>query len=74
MKNYKLVNARKAKGLTQENLAEKLMYKKSTVSNWENGYSTPKMEDAFKVAEILDCDIKELFFNQKGQVSHTNTA
>ena len=74
MQNYKLVNARKAKGLTQENLAEKLMYKKSTISNWENGYSTPKMEDAFKVAEILDCDIKELFFNQKGQESHTSTA
>ncbi|MGR2696144.1 helix-turn-helix transcriptional regulator [Bacillus subtilis] len=74
MKNHKLVKARKAKGLTQEKLAIQLKYKKSTVSNWENGYSTPKMEDAFKVAEILDCDIKDLFLCNEGQGSHTNTA
>ncbi|PJH91828.1 helix-turn-helix domain-containing protein [Bacillus sp. SN1] len=71
MKNHNLVKARKAKGLTQEKLANQLKYKKSTISNWENGYSTPKMEDAFKVAEILGCDIKDLFLNRKGQESHT---
>ncbi|MCY8247459.1 hypothetical protein MOC35_17915 [Bacillus inaquosorum] len=32
------------------------------------------MEDAFKVAEILDCDIKDLFLCNEGQESHTNTA
>ncbi|MFT0800332.1 helix-turn-helix transcriptional regulator [Bacillus swezeyi] len=74
MKNYKLIQARKARGFTQEKLAEKLEYRKSTISNWENGYSTPKMDDAFKVAEILETDIKELFFSQKEQESHTNTA
>lgn len=74
MKNYKLIQARKAKGFTQEKLAKKLDYKKSTISNWENGYSTPKMDDAFKVAEILEKDIKDLFFSQKEQDSHTNTA
>ncbi|BBP87428.1 hypothetical protein BsIDN1_10460 [Bacillus safensis] len=52
----------------------KLNCKKSTISNWENGYSKPKMDDAFKVSEILGTDIKALFFNQKGQDSHTNTA
>ncbi|MCY1093655.1 helix-turn-helix transcriptional regulator [Bacillus safensis] len=74
MKNFKLIQARKAKGLTQEELAFKLDYKKSTISNWENGYSNPKMDDAFKVSEILGTDIKTLFFNQKEQDSHTNTA
>ncbi|UDF17563.1 helix-turn-helix domain-containing protein [Bacillus pumilus] len=74
MKNLKLIQARKAKGLTQEELAFKLDYKKSTISNWENGYSNPKMGDAFKVSEILGTDIKTLFFDQKGQDSHTNTA
>ncbi|KJF45832.1 helix-turn-helix domain-containing protein [Bacillus altitudinis] len=74
MKNLKLVQARKAKGLTQEELAFKLNCKKSTISNWENGYSKPKMDDAFKVSEILGTDIKALFLNQKEQDSHTNTA
>ncbi|MCY8144344.1 helix-turn-helix transcriptional regulator [Bacillus haynesii] len=74
MKNYKLIQARKTKGYTQEKLAKKLEYRKSTISNWENGYSTPKMEDAFKLAEILEKDIKDLFLNQKEQDSHTNTA
>ncbi|WP_353856467.1 helix-turn-helix transcriptional regulator [Bacillus sp. Bos-x628] len=74
MKNFKLVQARKAKGLTQEELAFMLDCKKSTISNWENGYSNPKMDDAFKVSEILGTDIKTLFFNQKEQDSHTNTA
>lgn len=65
MKNNRLVNARKEKGLTQEGLAELMNYKKSTVSNWENGYSIPRMSDAFKVAKILDKDIDYLFFESK---------
>ncbi|MDE6374100.1 MAG: helix-turn-helix domain-containing protein, partial [Clostridia bacterium] len=32
---------RKQMGLTQEELAQKLCGKKSLVSNYENGYSTP---------------------------------
>ncbi|MCP3764814.1 helix-turn-helix transcriptional regulator [Domibacillus sp. A3M-37] len=61
MKNLNLARARKEKGLTQEELAEKLGYSKATVSNWENGYSTPQLTDAFKVASILGKDINHLF-------------
>lgn len=71
MKNIQLKKARIAKGFTQEQLAKKLNYKKSTISNWENGYSTPKIEDAFKVAEILGKSISDLFFVNKVQGSHT---
>ncbi|MFP5203208.1 MULTISPECIES: helix-turn-helix transcriptional regulator [Bacillus] len=74
MKNLNLVQARKTKGLTQEELAFKLDCTKSTISNWENGYSNPKIEDAFKVSEILGTDIKTLFLNQQVQDSHINTA
>lgn len=61
LKNYSLIAARKNKKLTQVQLAELMGYKKSTVSNWENGYSTPSLSDAFKVAEILGRDVKEIF-------------
>lgn len=72
-KNLFLIESRKKKGLTQEQLAELLGYQKATVSNWENGYSNPSLTDAFKVSEILDEDINYLFLGLKVQVSHTST-
>ena len=71
MKNQALTNARKNKGLTQEELAEKLGYSKATVSNWENGYSKPSLTDAFKLSEILKEDINGLFLVLKVQDSYT---
>jgi putative transcriptional regulator len=74
VKNEELISARKAKGLTQKDLAEKMGCKKSTVSNWENGYSNPTLTDAFKVAEILDSDVNVIFLGLKVQDSYTNSA
>lgn len=71
MKNHALIQARKNKGLTQEELAKKLGYSKASVSNWENGYSNPSLSDAFRVSEILDVDINILFFDQKVQEQYT---
>lgn len=72
MKNNNLIQAREAKGLTQEQLAKTLgKASKSAVSNWENRYSTPSMKDAFLIAEILEVDAGFLFGN-KVQDSHTD--
>jgi putative transcriptional regulator len=68
MKNIALIQARKRKGLTQEELASMLGYSKAGISNWENGYSNPSLSDAFKVSEILEEDINNLFFGLKVQV------
>lgn len=74
MKNNNLIRARENKNLTQEQLALELgKAGKSAVSNWENGRSTPSMEDAFRIAEILEEDVRFLFGN-KVQVSHTKEA
>lgn len=51
---------RKAFQLTQEELAKKLNGKKSLVSNYENGYSTPDIETIIKLADIFDITIDEL--------------
>lgn len=72
MKNKALIQARKRKGFTQERLAELLGCKKSTVSNWENGYSTPSLTDAFRIAELLESDVNILFSGLKVQESYTN--
>jgi putative transcriptional regulator len=71
-KNINLINARKAKNLTQEQLAEKIQCQKTTISNWENGYSKPTLDVAYVVSEILETNINILFFADKVQDSHTN--
>ena len=47
---------RQAKGLTQEQLAEKLYVKRRTVSGWETGANEPSLEMISKIALALDCD------------------
>lgn len=64
-KNNYLVQARRNLKYTQQQLAGLMGCTKATISNWENGYSNPSLEDAFKLAEILQCDINSLFFEMK---------
>ena len=51
---------RKQLGLTQEELAAKLNGKKSLVSNYENGYSTPDIYTLCRLAEIFDVTLDDL--------------
>lgn len=51
---------RKQLGLTQEQLAAKLNGKKSLVSNYETGYSTPDIYTLCRLAEIFDTTLDEL--------------
>lgn len=59
-KNNKLIRARKKSKLTQQELADRMQVTKSTISNWENGYSNPNLEKAIRLAAILECDVKDL--------------
>ena len=45
---------RKSKGLTQEELANRINVVRQTVSKWEKGYSVPDAEMLKKIAEVLD--------------------
>ena len=51
---------RKAKGLTQERLAELLGVHKNNVYQWENGLHRPTSEKLIELMGILDFDVKEL--------------
>ncbi|PGS08377.1 transcriptional regulator [Bacillus cereus] len=59
-KNIKLIRTRKKSKLTQQDLAGRMQVTKSTISNWENGYSNPNLEKAIRLAAILRCDVKDL--------------
>lgn len=51
---------RVSKGLTQEQLAQKLSVKRTTVSMWENNKSLPNIIVLKKIADALDCKVDDL--------------
>ena len=57
---------RKQLGLTQDQLASYLHGKKSLISNYENGYSTPDIYTLCKLADIFDITLDELVEYKKG--------
>lgn len=60
MLNENLKKLRKAKGLSQEELAIKLHVVRQTVSKWEKGLSVPDSEMLIKLAEALDTSVSTL--------------
>lgn len=52
--------ARKAKGISQEELAVRLGVVRQTVSKWENGMSVPDADVLIKIAELLDVPVSQL--------------
>ena len=60
MLNENIKAFRKAKGLSQEELAIKLNVVRQTVSKWEKGLSVPDAEMAIQIAEVLDTTVNVL--------------
>lgn len=52
---------RKAKGLTQKELGEKIGVKHNTVSGYESGTNEPEQNILFKIAAALEISINDLF-------------
>lgn len=52
--------ARKAKDVSQEELAVRLGVVRQTVSKWENGMSVPDADVLIKIAELLDVPVSQL--------------
>lgn len=69
----KLKELRQSKGITQEEMASKLGYKgKSGYCQLENGTVRMPLTQAKKIAEILNINMEELFFDNKVHVTKTN--
>ncbi|MEJ2739956.1 MAG: helix-turn-helix transcriptional regulator [Dehalococcoidia bacterium] len=67
MKN-KLKVYRAMHDLTQEALAEKLRVTRQTVISIEKGKYDPSLELAFKIAELFDVTIEDVFVYEKGRI------
>lgn len=55
-----LIAARKAAGLTQDQLASKINVTRQAVSHWENGRSLPDMETVARLSQLLGCQFTGL--------------
>lgn len=61
MKNQ-LPRLRKALGLRQEELAQRLKVSRQTISAIENGKYNPSLDLAFVIADFFQLRIEEIFF------------
>lgn len=67
-----IAEMRKAKGLTQEELAEKLGVNNRTISRWENGKNMPDISLYKPLCEILKISIEELVNGEKTDKGNVN--
>lgn len=61
----KLFELRKAKNLTQDDVAEKLNVTRQTVSKWETGQSTPDFDKIVPLCELYEISPNELLMGEK---------
>ncbi len=56
----KLKEARVNSGLTQEQVAERIMVSRQTISNWENGKSLPDIVSVMNMSDLYQISLDEL--------------
>ena len=62
--NNKLYELRKQKGLSQEELANRLNVSRQTISKWEIGDSTPDLETLVAISDRFGISLDELVLNK----------
>lgn len=58
-----LIESRKRKNLTQEELAKKANVSRSLVANIERGAADPSLKSAYRIALVLEESIEDVFFS-----------
>lgn len=66
-----IASFRKQKGMTQNELAEKMNVTDKAVSKWERDLSCPDINTISKLADILDVSVEELLKAKKKDDSNT---
>lgn len=70
----RLYNLRKQKGLSQEELANRLNVSRQTISKWEIGDSTPDMEKLAAISELFEVSLDELVLGREQTPSETGAS
>ena len=53
--------------LSQQELAERIIVTRQSISNWERGVSSPDIEVLSRIAEALQVDVKELIYEEEAE-------
>lgn len=61
-----LARCRRARGITQEQLAERLHLHVNSIKNYEGGDSYPSLEHFFELIQILHLSVDRLCFDEFG--------
>lgn len=70
--NKKLFELRKQKGLSQEELANKVNVSRQTLSKWELGESTPDMEKLTLLSDYFGVSLDELVLGKEKENTDQN--
>ena len=68
----KIASLRKAKGMTQEQLAEQCSVSAQAVSKWENDLTAPDISLLPRLSELLGVSVDELLGVQRAEVTAIN--
>lgn len=68
----KLLELRKSKHLSQEEVAEKLNVTRQTISKWETDQSTPDFDKIIPLCELYEITADELLKGETSEKSNTN--
>ena len=60
-----LVTLRKAKGLSQRELASDVMISSSAIAQYESGSRNPTLENALKIANYFNVPVENISFESK---------
>lgn len=71
--NLRIVQRRKVKKLTQEELANRCATTQQTIAKIEQGSVDPKLSTLQKIADALECELHELFYSHKDFAFDVNT-
>ena len=69
----KLIELRKSRGWSQEELGERLGVTRQTVSKWELGATTPEMEKLSAMSELFGVSVDELVKGEKAVIDEQKT-
>lgn len=56
-----LKSARESRGMTQQELADRIGMRRETILHLENNRYNPSLEMALKIAQVFDLRVEELF-------------
>ena len=69
MVGYNIRRFREAKGLTQEQLAERLNVTRQAVSNWETEKTQPDIDTLQRIAQVLEVSVEELIYGERSSTT-----